>query len=77
MRKGGGGGGGGGKMRREGGKRGGGGGGGGGGGVVLRNCEERGKRGDGELVIVTGVTFLCRPFYDFPFSFFFHLFVKN
>ena len=46
-------------------------------GGVLRNCEERGKRGDGELVIVTGVTFLCRPFYDFPFSFFFHLFVKN
>lgn len=48
-----------------------------GGGGVLRNCEERGKRGDGELVIVTGVTFLCRPFYDFPFSFFFHLLVKN
>ena len=47
------------------------------GGGVLRNCEERGKRGDGELVIVTGVTFLCRPFYDFPFSFFFHLLVKN
>ena len=71
MRKGGGGGGGGEKVGK------GGGGGGGGGGGVLRNCEERGKRGDGELVIVTGVTFLCRPFYDFPFSFFFHLFVKN
>ena len=48
-----------------------------GGGGGLRNCEEREKRGEGELVIVTGVTFLCLPFYDFPFSFFFHFLVKN
>ena len=50
---------------------------GGRGGGVLRNCEERGERGEGELVIVTGFTFLCLSFYDFPFSFFFHLLVKN
>jgi len=38
---------------------------------------EGGKRGERELVIVTGFIFLCLPFYDFPFSFFFPLLVKT
>lgn len=51
---------------------------GGGGGVgLLRNWVERGKKKNGELVVVTGLTFLCLPFYDFLCSFSFPLLVKN
>lgn len=49
-------------------------------GVVVGGGEGGGVeelRREGEMVIVTGFTFLCLSFYDFPFSFFFHLLVKN
>ena len=44
---------------------------------LLRNWVEREKKEKGELVVVTGLTFLCLLFYDFLCSFSFPLLVKN